>query len=402
MNGVVRRAGLTASGLVCALVCALVLAAGPARALDRAAVAGGLIASGEALIGGYAPERGVAIADALSGLYFDGFEGSGLEADIGAREPERKTALEAGFSRVIGLAMRKAPAAEVTLAWRSLGAGLGELAAPPRAASPGWTLALESFLILIREGFEALLVVTAIAAYVRRSGNADKLRYIGHGVGWAVAASLLTALVAGRLLSGGAGREALEGVTVLFAAAVLFYVSCWLFAKSEAGRWQSYLQQQIGQALSGGKATALGLAAFLAVYREGAETVLFYQALAIGNPGREGSLAIGIAAALLCLFALYRLLQSASLRLPLGPFFAGTAIVLYTLSVVFVGQGVLELQEARWVGATPLPWLPQVPWLGLFPTLESAGAQAVVLAASLAGTLWLSRRRLALAWGRAR
>ena len=87
-------------------------------------------------------------------------------------------------------------------------------------------------------------------------------------------------------------------------------------------------------------------------------------------------------------------MQGASLRLPIGPFFAGTAIILYALSVVFVGQGVLELQEARWVAATPVAWLPQVAWLGLFPTLESAGAQAVVLAASLAGSLWLSRRRL--------
>ena len=391
MPSVVRRASVIAL----LLLCCLALGPSPASALDRAAIAESLIAAGDALVGGYAPERGVTVADGLSGLYFDGFEGSGLEADIGAREPERKSALEAGFSRVIGLAMRGAPATGVSEAWRELRAGLGEVAASARtAAAPAWTLFLESFLILIREGFEALLVVTAIAAYVRRSGNADKLRYLGHGVGWAVAASLLTALVAGRLLSGGSGREALEGVTVLFAAAVLFYVSCWLFAKSEAGRWQSYIQAQVGQALSGGKATALGLAAFLAVYREGAETVLFYQALAIGNPGGELALAAGIVAALICLFGLYRVLQSMSLRLPIGPFFAGTAIILYALSVVFVGQGILELQEARWVGATPLPWLPQVSWLGLFPTVESAGAQAVVLAASLAGSLWLSRRRL--------
>ena len=82
-----------------------------------------------------------------------------------------------------------------------------------------------------------------------------------------------------------------------------------------------------------------------------------------------------------------------SLRLPLGPFFAGTAGLLFALSVVFVGQGVLELQEARWVAATPILWLPEVSWLGLFPTVETAGAQLAVLAASLLGALWFNGRR---------
>jgi len=370
----------------------LALAPLPAAALDAAALAGGLVAKGDALVESYAPERAVDAADGFSDLYFDGFEASGLEADIGARDPGAKTGLESQFSRLISVAAHGRPKAEVAAAWQAVRSGLEGVAAV--AASSPWAVFLQAFLILIREGFEALLVVTALAAYVRRSGNADKLRVLWAGVGWAVVASLVTALAVSRLLGGVTGGASIvEGVTMLFAAAVLFYVSCWLFAKSEAARWQAYVHAQVDRALTGGRAATLGLAVFLAVYREGAETVLFYRALAIGAGNNQWALFAGLFAGLAGLAVLYWLMRGASQRLPIGPFFAGTAGLLFALSVVFVGQGVLELQEARWVAATPLPWLPEVSWLGLFPTVETAGAQLAVLAASLFGALWLGGRR---------
>lgn len=369
-------------------------AAAPA-APDYAAIIGAITAKGEAVVQAYAPARAVDTADALSDLYFEVFEGSGLEADIGARDNSRKLDLEARFSGLISLALKGMPPAEVAAAWAHLRAGLDAARVLGEGnGGSAWAAFLQAFLILIREGFEAMLVVTALVAYVRRSGNADKLRYLYHGVGWAVVASLATAYVLARLLHfSAAGREVVEGLTMLVAAAVLFYVSCWLFAKSEAARWQAYVRAQVDRALSGGKAATLGLAVFLAVYREGAETVLFYQALAISEAGNEAALVGGFAAGLACLLLLYRVMRGASLRLPLGTFFAGTAVLLFALCVVFVGQGMLELQEARWLPATPLPWLPQVTWLGLFPTVETAGAQAVVLAAAVLGGAWLALRR---------
>jgi len=356
------------------------------------------VAKGDALVAAYQSDRAATLSDGFSDLYFDDFEASGLEADIGARDAGRKTALESRFSRMISLAGHGAPAAEVAAVWRDVRADL--MAAGAAAGGSAWAVFAQAVLILLREGFEALLVVTALAAYVRRTGNADKLRTLYAGVGWAVVASVVTAVVVVKALGGvSGGQSTIEGVTMLLAAAVLFYVSCWLFAKSEASRWQAFVKAQVDRALDGGGAFALGLAVFLAVYREGAETVLFYQALAIGAPGQEWALAAGIATGAVGLAALYWLMRGASLRLPLGPFFAGTAALLFALSVVFVGQGVLELQEARWLPATPLPWLPEVSWLGLFPTAETAGAQLAVLAASLAGALWFGIHRSAPAAG---
>jgi len=150
----------------------------------------------------------------------------------------------------------------------------------------------------------------------------------------------------------------------------------------------------MNQALSRGSALALGFAAFLAVYREGAETVLFYQALAGQANGRYGVLAIGFVLALLALGSVYWLMRAASFRLPIGLFFTLTAGLLYYLAISFAGSGVLELQAANWVGITPLEWVPRIPWLGLYPSVETVLAQLVLLIPlPIALGLWTWQRR---------
>lgn len=391
-----------------ALVAALLATAGPARAakapVDFGAVVAEIAAEADAAVANYEPGAGHKTADVFSHLYFDVFEESGMESAVGLADPGRKRELESLFGKVIGLATQAAPKADVIAAWRSLDERLRATAAEqPPAATQGaqttaWATALQSFLILLREGFEALLVVTALIAYLRRSGAAARVRIIWHGVGWALAASLVTAWAFEALFEvSGKGREALEGVTLLIAAAVLFYVSYWLFAKREAARWQRYVQGQIDKALAGNQVFALGFASFLAVYREGAETVLFYQALLAGSGGHEAAVAGGFAGAVVALGALYWVMRSASLRLPLGVFFAATAVLLYYLSIRFAGTGILELQEAQWVSITPVAWLPRIDWLGLFPTVESLAAQVAILAPLPVAALWWMSRRQRLA-----
>ncbi|MCW8903496.1 FTR1 family iron permease, partial [Sedimenticola sp.] len=248
---------------------------------DFRAVVSELSHQGDQLVAAYLPENGMDTADAVSGLYFDIFEGSGMEAAIGMRDPALKSELESRFGKVIGLASRERAADEVRVAWQELRTHLQQVTDAQKPAEDGfWGLLVQSFLILLREGFEAMLVITALVAYLRRQGAADQVRVVYHGTAWALLASLVTAWLFGVVLQiSGAGREALEGVTMLLAAAVLFYVSYWLISKSEAARWQAFIHAQINSALSKGSTFALGLAAFLAVYREGAETVLFYQAL---------------------------------------------------------------------------------------------------------------------------
>ncbi len=366
-------------------------------AVDIAGVVAELGVAGDAAMQHYRPDQGTDTADRFSDLYFDVFEASGLERAVNLRDPNRKAALEAQFAAVIGAAANGQPKARVAAAWQNLRSALEAVTRDfpaPDTPSEFWAVALQSFLILLREGFEAILVITALAAYLRKVGEDDKLRVIYQGVGWALAASAMTAYLFATVLNiSGAGREALEGITLMIAAGMLFYVSYWLISKREAARWQSYVRGQIDRALSRGSLVALGMAAFLAVYREGAETVLFYQALLGQAAGQSAAVWSGFAGACAALGALYWTMRRAAFRLPLGPFFAVTAALLYYLAVSFAGSGVLELQNAGWVSITPAPMVPHWPWLGLFPSWEGVVVQGgLILLALVAGAGWWLRR----------
>lgn len=363
--------------------------------VDDAAVVARIEVGADKALAAYDPADGQTTSDAFSDLYFDVFEASGMEAAVGAKNAGRKTELEARFGTVIGLASRGKPKAEVEAAWHSLRDLLRQTATERAQASGGAVAAfLQAFLILLREGFEAMLVVGALIAYLRRLGAADRVKVVYGGVGLALLASVLAAwLMSSVIRMSGQGQEAVEGVTMLIAAVVLAYVSHWLFAKREAAKWQGFVKAQIERAVSSGQAFSLGFAAFLAVFREGAETVLFYQALLGGAPGQELPIVGGFIAGAAGLAVVYVLMRVLAIRLPLGVFFGGTAVLLYGLAVIFAGSGVLELQEARWIVPTPLAWAPTIPWLGIFPTVETLAAQGLVLALLLpVGVVWARRR----------
>lgn len=365
--------------------------------VDMGEVARELSAKGAALVAAYQPADGTVTAEGFSDLYFDVFEGSGMEQAVGMRSASAKTELEALFAQVIGKAGQGRPAAEVASAWAALQSRLSEVAVDHRGAGSGWAATLvQSFLILLREGFEAMLVVTALVAYLRRSGQGDKVRVIGHGVVWALVASLAAAWALTQIPQlAGQDQEVLEGAVMLVAAAVLFHVSFWLLSKRETQAWQAYVKAQVDAAAQSGRMWALGLAAFLAVFREGAETVLFYQALALSAPNQMPALLAGIAAATLALGLLYWAMRALSFRLPLRLFFTATAGLLFFLAVSFAGKGVLELQEGKLLPITPLDMLPRVEWLGLFPTAESLAAQLLLVVPMVAGLIWHARRQAA-------
>jgi high-affinity iron transporter len=305
-----------------------------------------------------------------------------MELDLGIKSPRLKNDLEMLFGQVNGQAMRGVPAAELALAWGKLRAKLVEAGALyAKTADDGFTAVfVKSLLILLREGSEALLVVGALAAYLRRAGGADRVWVLYAGAGVAVPLSLLTGwALTGVLQAAGTSRALIEGITMLFAAAVLFYVSFWLFSKREAQRWQAWIAGQIDSALSQGSLLTLGGASCLAVYREGAETVLFYHALAAGSAGQGSAIAAGIAVAAGVLLAIYLMLRQLALRLPYQLFFSATAALLYGLAIVFMGQGIIELQASGNLGSFPLPGVPHVSWLGIAPTAQGVSAQAAML-----------------------
>jgi high-affinity iron transporter len=352
---------------------------------------------GDQAIASYNAQEGMESGDLFSDLYFDLFEGRGMERQIAISDVQLKTELETYFNAVIGQAMRGASREKVEAAWQTLRLRLDEVAkAQSTTAMADFSgVMLQSFFILLREGFEAMLVVMALVAYLRRTAP-DKVRVIWHGVGWALLASGVTAwLITSVYEVSGAAREALEGATMLLAAAVLFYVSYWLISKREADRWKEYINNQIDKAVAKGSLYALGFAAFLAVYREGAETVLFYQALALGAAGQTTALISGFLLALIVLTGLFWLMRSASMKIPMGAFFTVTAALLYYLAFVFVGKGVLELQEAGWLEITPLEWVPIIDLLGVYPTAEGLLAQCLFLLPALLALYLFWRRRAA-------
>ncbi len=235
-------------------------------------------------------------------------------------------------------------------------------------------------LVLLREGAEALLIIAALAAYLNRLGASDKTRVLYTGAGLAVLASILVAVLTWLFLDG-EHSDMVEGITMLLAAGVLIYVSGWLFARRDVAAWQGYLKDKVDAAVSAGGLFALGTAAFLAVFREGAETVLFLQALAADGGGWSLSLVTGVALGTAGLAVAFFAVRGLALRLPLKPFFVGTAALLYAMAVLFVGPALMELQELAWLpytGVATPEWLGEI---GVAASAEGLVLQGLLIAA---------------------
>jgi high-affinity iron transporter len=230
---------------------------------------------------------------------------------------------------------------------------------------------------------------------LRRLGRPEAARYVHAGWLLALPAGLVTFVVFDRVLALGADRrELLEAVVSLAAAAVLFCVSFWLISKAESRQWMSYLNKRLEVGLSRRSVYLLSGLAFMAVYREAAETVLFTQALLLDAEGARSQVFAGAAAGLLAVglaaFAMVRAVH----RLPLGPFFAASSLLLCALAVAFAGSGIFELVAAGYLPPRPVPF-PEVAWLGIHPDLTGLVVQlAIVIVVVGAGVVTLRRREL--------
>ncbi len=235
--------------------------------------------------------------------------------------------------------------------------------------------------ILFREGMEAMLVIVALAAGTRDSGRIGRARDIYLGAGVAIVASLMMAWAVNHLISDDAG-DTLEGFFQIFAAATLFYVSSWLTSKGQTDRWMKFINRKLESAAdSAVPSIALGLTAFLAVMREGAETIVFFQALTNGatETVERHAVAAGVIAATALLAISFVIIRRAADWIPIGIFFKATSFLLYGLAVVFIGQGFASLQEASVVPATFVDHAPTIAMLGVYPTVQTLSAQALLL-----------------------
>jgi high-affinity iron transporter len=317
-----------------------------------------------------------------------------LETRARAKDPGLVASIErqfADFKGAVGTSdMRGAERARNTIE-----AQLPSVLALANAPSGNRAAFFQSLMIILREGLEAILVIGAICAFLIKTGNRARLRSIWVGSALALVASAITAVVLQTALRAmPASREIIEGVTMLVAVLVLFSVSYWLISKVEAARWQQFIREKVSIALEHGGGSALTFVAFLAVYREGAETALFYQALF--GEGKDVALpiALGIVVGAITLAVVFTLFFRFGVRIPLRPFFAVTSVVLYYMAFVFAGKGVRELQEGNVVSITPIPGFPSVDAMGIYATVETLLAQLILLLLfvfAVVKTFWPSR-----------
>ncbi len=290
-------------------------------------------------------------ASAMTDAYFNDFEP--LERLLNVRRPQEVTSLESRFNAIRGRIESGLNGPDLAVDLEGLrGDVVAALGRADSATAGSFGLAFStSLLTILREGVEVILLLTMLIALVAKAGQPRAMAAIKWGIAGAVMASVLTALGLNLLVASAQGktREVVEGVVMLAAAGVLFYVSYWLISQTQAKRWADFLKGQVARGAQVGGLGTLALTAFLAVYREGAETALLYQALIAGQGGSQRGLfglAAGLAVGLVILAAVAILIRSTSVKLPLRPFFKVTGFVLFAMAVIFAGNGVFELQNA--------------------------------------------------------
>ena len=257
-----------------------------------------------------------------------------------------------------------------------------------------WSLSyISGLLILLREGLEAILVLAAILAFLRNTGQQSAVRSVNVGWGLALVAGLATWALAAYVIDvSGSQRELLEGATALFAAVMVLWLGVWMHDRRHAAAWQDYIKSSL---VGGGGRFGFATLAFFSVYRELFEVILFYETLWLqAGPAGHNAVLAGGATALVLLVGLAWVILRGSAKLPLSLFFSINAGLLCALSVVFAGHGVKALQEAGIFGTRPVPFI-EFDWLGIHADAYSLGAQAVAIIAVvvLYGRSWVAEKR---------
>lgn len=250
-----------------------------------------------------------------------------------------------------------------------------------------------SFAILLREGFEAVLIILALLGVIRATGSKEAALWV-HG-GWmsALGCGFIAWLFSGWVMGiSGAGREMLEGITSLFAVAVLLYVGFWLHRQSEIGRWKDFLEVKVKGFLHGKNLLGLAAISFFAVFREAFETVLFLRAIWYeGGDATRSALSAGVVASLILVISLSWMALTFSKRLPLRQLFTLSSVLMLFLATILAGKGLHSIQETGLLGVTSLPIAIRFELAGIYPTLQTTLAQIVV--AFLVIFLWLYGRK---------
>ena len=269
---------------------------------------------------------------------------------------------------------------------------------PAKQADPRWLTFLAAFGIIVREGLEAILVIAAIIAYLTKSGNGKTLKNVYIGALFGILASFVAAgilyYVKKVWVGAGQSQEVIEGITALIAVCVLFYVSNWMISKAEAASWSRYIDGKVQSSVEMGSGFALAFTAFLSVFREGAEVVLFYQPML--SEGNASMVWAGFGAGCVLLVFIYLAITKLSIKLPIKVFFTATSILMAVMCVSFLGSGIKELAEGNVFDLSMnVPGIPEndiIQIFGIYPYLETLIPQ-VILAVILLVTFLIAHYR---------
>lgn len=337
-----------------------------------------------------------AMSDAQD-VYFDEFEASGMENKVGAIDVGLKTKIEGNFGEVVALMKAGVSVERLQQAADNLGANLDAALEKTSGSSSPWALFVYALTIILREGFEALIIVAAVVAYLLKTGNEKRMSIVYSSLGVAVVLSFVMAWIMNLIFAGAAGqkREVMEGAVMLIAVGLLFYVGFWLLSNAGAKKWSKYIQSHVSESISAGSAKALWWTVFLAVFREGAETVLFYQALIFDAKDSAGysMIALGFVVGLIVLLVTYYVFKIFAIKIPIKPFFLVTSAIIFYMSIVFVGKGLMEFVEGKIFVPTKIEGFPTIEWLGIYPYYESLVPQAIMIAALIIGVIIMKNKQ---------
>lgn len=330
--------------------------------------------------------------DLALSAYLDGVEP--IEPTLATRDAALMGQIETAMGEYRSLVAARAPTEQLNARARSIEALFTRADELLSSGSDATAAYLGSVTILVREGLEALLVVVAMIAFLRKAERVDMLRFVH--LGWIVALALggVTWAAATYLVTiSGASREVTEGLSSLFAAVVLLSVGMWMHQKSMAGMWQQYIHAKLSAALDRRSAFFMFGLSFIAVYREVFETILFYAAL--WEQGNHEAVLGGLATGVIILIAISFALLKFSARLPIGKFFSWSSILVAVLAVVLTGKGIAALQEAGWINAHVLA-TPRIDLLGIYPSSQVIVGQLVMMILVVLGFAWNARHAKAI------
>ena len=332
----------------------------------------------------------------VNNAYFGFYEKHGVErAVMSYISGKRGTDTEYQFAKIKRLMSQnesnKTVRAEIDVILKMLHEDANELDGKKES---GWSVFLASFIIIFREGLEAILVIAAISAYLVRSNNKPMLKVVYFSSLFAVFASVLAAILLHTVVGlSGANQEIMEGAAMLLATVVLFFISNWMLSKSESKAWKNYVEGKVQSAVSTGSSFALGFAAFLAVFREGAETIIFYQAMLADAKEHMDMVWYGLGVGTIVLTVVFVVIRFGTVKLPLKPFFICTSALMYLMAIAFAGGGVKELQEADIIQVTPVDFVHSVEILGIYPTVETLVPQLFMIMAVIASVIYYRSRK---------